>query len=173
MDKLSPIARCSGPNVFGCELGDGRTIELNIRDFSFTSHDDETPLFGRGSVSIDVLLVWLHELGDLLGLTHESIGGVNTTKSVGQSEASTNLPLRQSVRNRLDGTDRLGPLWVTPVGTDEGGTIGRRSLAPPQSYGELVNCSIWFRGGARSLVPATLSFTAATQLPNPARFRSS
>jgi len=78
VDKLSPIERCTGPYVFGCELGDGHTIELDVSKFSFTSHDEETPLFGRGSVSVDILIVWLHELGHLLGLTHESLHGVQT-----------------------------------------------------------------------------------------------
>ena len=70
VDKISAVERCAGAVVFGCELGDGRTIELNTSDFVFTSHSDGAPLFGKGEKSIDMLLVCLHELGHLLGLRH-------------------------------------------------------------------------------------------------------
>ena len=75
---LSSDPRCEGASVFGCELGDGRTIELNSADFAYITHSDRRILFGDGAERIDMTLVSLHEVGHALGLTHDALQGAAT-----------------------------------------------------------------------------------------------
>lgn len=59
----------NSPNIIACEEL-GANVELNTRDFRFTTLRSLAPVVGRGPVRVDLMQILLHEIGHWIGLGH-------------------------------------------------------------------------------------------------------
>jgi hypothetical protein len=54
-------------NIVGCEANEF-LLELNASSYKFVDHGSDRPLFGHGSIPVDLQVVLMHELGHWVGI---------------------------------------------------------------------------------------------------------
>ena len=68
---LNGATRCSPKfpvkEVVGCEISNTE-IEFNGHEFSYVKHDTSEPVFGNGTITVDLGAALLHEMGHWAGI---------------------------------------------------------------------------------------------------------